>query len=75
MNKMNEKKTQNPLCLIDIHIAVDRATARSHAPMIEPDQFDEKLAGGGSGPTICWGALKDGAAHFIVFCSAVKHFF
>ena len=21
--------------------------------MIEPDQFDEKLAGGGSGPTIC----------------------
>src|SRR5215813_384367 len=22
--------------------------------MIEPDQFDEKLAGGGSGPTICW---------------------
>src|SRR6476660_7874357 len=33
---------------------VDRATARRHAPMIEPDQFDEKLAGGGSGPTICW---------------------
>jgi len=22
--------------------------------MIEPDQFDEKLAGGGSGPTICY---------------------
>src|SRR5262249_37852043 len=24
--------------------------------MIEPDHFDEKLAGGGSGPTICWAA-------------------
>jgi hypothetical protein len=24
--------------------------------MIEPDQFDEKLSGGGSGPTICWAA-------------------
>src|SRR5262245_33417999 len=22
--------------------------------MIEPDQLDKKLAGGGSGPTICW---------------------
>src|SRR5262245_14812703 len=22
--------------------------------MIEPDHFDEKLAGGGSGPTLCW---------------------
>src|SRR5262249_45732590 len=27
--------------------------------MIEPDQFDEKLAGGGSGPTICYVARCD----------------
>src|SRR6185295_8512392 len=32
----------------------DRATARLTPAMIEPDQFDEKLAGGGSGPTICY---------------------
>ena len=24
--------------------------------MIEPDYFDEKLAGGGSDPTLCWAA-------------------
>ena len=26
--------------------------------MIEPDHFDEKLAGGGSGPTLCWARVR-----------------
>src|ERR1700730_12559718 len=30
MNKMDERKNKNPLCLLDIHIAVDRA-ARIHS--------------------------------------------
>src|SRR5215813_7670549 len=30
--------------------------------MIEPDHFDEKLAGGGSGPTICYVARCDAPA-------------
>src|SRR5262249_19834838 len=46
---------------LSLHLTIAQAAERLSCPghrpltraMIEPDHFDEKLAGGGSGPTIC----------------------
>jgi hypothetical protein len=59
---LEEKKNQKPTCLLDIHIAVDRATALPST--FNRITLDAKLAARGSGPTICW-AASPAPAHLL----------